>query len=129
MTYYTELTSTQEQQLLTLYDYCNKISRVIVTDDVKIIERNGMLSMTDIHWFQLMTEYIVPILLEKKYFIQDTFFTRCLQHKTQHPVDFLYEKYEAIINNEPLNKETRHDYVLQAEAKESKKKEKERNKK
>lgn len=118
----TQLTSTQEQQFLTLYDYCNQKTKVIVTDDVKIIEKNGMISLTSLHWFQTLVQYIMPVMFEGKYYWQDRFYNCCLQHKTQHPVDFLYEKYEAIMNNEPLMKETKHEYVVKAEEKENKKK-------
>jgi hypothetical protein len=115
--YYTNLTPTQEQRVLEMYDYCNQKTGAIVTDDVKIFEKNGLLSMTSLHWFQIVVEYIMPILLDGRYYIQDTFLTRCLQHKTIHPVDFLYEKFQAIINNEPLMKETKLEYVTKIEEK------------
>lgn len=117
----TNLTPTQEQQFLTLYDYCVQKTNKVVTDDLKVIDANGLISMTTSHWFQTMVEYIMPILFEGKYYWQDRFYNCCLQHKTQHPIDFLYEKYEAIMNNEPLMKETKHEYVAKAEEKESKK--------
>lgn len=120
----TDLTPTQEQQFLTLYDYCNQKTKKIVTDDLKIINKNGLISMTSFHWFQATVQYIMPTLFEGKYYWQDRFYTCCLQHQTQHPIDFLFEKYEAIMNNEPLMKETKHEYVAKAEEKESKKKNK-----
>lgn len=115
--YYWNLTGTQEQHFLELYDYCNQQTNQIGTDDVKVIEENGLISMTNLHWFQTTVEYILPVLLDRKHLIQDTFFTRCLQHKVYHPIDFLYEKYQAIVNNEPLTKETAHEYMKLVEAK------------
>lgn len=122
--FFWELTETQKQQILEMYDYCDGINNFVRTDDLKIIEDNGLLSMTSVHWFQLLTEYIAHTLLKEKFLIQNTFYTRCLQFKTMHPVDFLYEKYQAILNNEPLNKVTVHEYMKKVEAKESKKKKK-----
>lgn len=118
---YTQISPTQEQQLLELFDYCQKQTNAVVTDDVKHFEKNGMLSLTSIHWFQLMAEYIMPVLLEKRYMIQDRFYTVCLQYRTQHPIDFLYEKYQAILNNESLSKVTTHDYMKKIEEKGGKK--------
>src|SRR5882762_6195104 len=98
--YFYLLTGTQEQQLLEMYDACNRLTNAMVTDDVKYFESNGMLSMTSIHWFELVIEYILPVLLDKNYMAQNTFYTRCLQFRLEHPIDFLYIKYQVIMAKE-----------------------------
>lgn len=100
--YFHQLTPTHEQRILEMYDYCQQKVNAVDTDNVKFFERNGMLSMSCIHWFELTVSYIMPILLEKNYMGQNTFYTRCLQFRLEHPVDFLYLKYQVMTTKEIL---------------------------
>lgn len=121
-----KINATQEQRLLELYDFCNKKNGV--EEEIKVFEK-GILSGTDIHWYQLIIEYVMPIIFQDLWKWEENFMRTVILGKAHHPVDYLYDKYQKILNEENLYENTKHDYVLKMEEKAEKTKEREQKKK
>ena len=100
----TKLTSTQEQEFLELYDYCNAQTKADQGKEIRTIDEHGLLSHTNAHWYQTMCEFILPVLIGQKHhqLWLDVFCRICIQHKAEHPVDWLYRKWKKDMAGESL---------------------------
>jgi len=132
-----EISENQKEYTLKMFEFCFKqefpegSNFPIFKDDYLLINENQK-----VYWIVALT-MITDVLLDGKHYWQDRFYTKCFQYKNSidHPVDFLFERFNTIINKEPLFKKTELEFVLENQEKENKreareaaKKEKEKDK-
>jgi len=121
------LSSEQKEKVLEMfrYYYSNEIDNkaMYLLPD---IDENGMLEYSSqkpaIHWYEFVTNILVKKITENKFYWVNVYLTTCIQYYNPthiHPVDFAYEKFILVINNESLFKRTENEYVVEKEQKEA----------
>lgn len=113
------LTDTQKEYVLQMLER-------LFPKEVNVTTRfvdNGLIVYHDkkppIHWFELISYHFIEKLFPDKIYWHSRYSVKCIEPLTRtiHPVDFLYEKYLAFINNETMFPVTTLEYVSNLENK------------
>jgi hypothetical protein len=102
---------TKGQAILEVFDYCQSVSPIYNTEDVLKFDTNGQIPNTPFHWYQLMVNYIVPVLIyDKVYVCQAHNELPNNQHfgwagrmmfglRTKDPIEFIKSLQDKRVNN------------------------------
>lgn len=102
------------QTVLELFDYCQSVAPIYSSQDVLTFNSLGQIENTPFHWYQLLYNYIVPVILYDKAYV-------CQPHteldynkyfgwtcrmvyslRNEDPVAFVKKLYEKRISNIPF---------------------------
>lgn len=121
------LSTEQRERILEMFRYyyaseVNEHALYLLPD----IDDNGVIeydpNKPKIHWYELVSNILIKKITNNNFYWTSVYLTKCIHYyspKHVHPVDFVYEKFISVINNESLFKITENDYVVEKEQKEA----------
>jgi len=126
------LQSDQEEKLLRMFEHYFKDK---ITNEKFPLFENGNIIYSEtenpIHWYEVSVNVLPRKVFANKFYWLSVFYNKCVtlynEHQP-HPVEFLYDAFEKILNDEPLSFKSDNDFVIQLEEKEKKKTEKQQQK-
>lgn len=123
------ITPSDEQKILEMFDYCEEIKPIAPPNYIATFDENGFLTGTNAHWFQLVFEHLMHIILIDEWKWQYNMCLMTLTNLLTGPVEYLYDKYQRKLNKASYFDSIELDYVRENQERENRRIEREKAKK
>ena len=98
-----------------MLEYYYKKSKIKIEDEFVILDNEKT------HWFEFVSTELADKILKQSIYFLSNFGIKCIQlwpngNLRVHPIDYLYEKYNLVLDKQSFHKKTEHAFVEENEA-------------